>query len=66
MANKKEEALELGTVLTVDGYEVIDLKKVTEPEIEYLTGKIGEANFYWFTDGKRHTGIEDPKDLILK
>ena len=66
MAKKKEPTAVDPQIFTLDGLEVIDLKKVTEDGIEYLTGKIGETNFYWFTDGKRHTGIEDPKDLILK
>jgi hypothetical protein len=64
MAKKKEEALELGTALTVDGCEVTEVQNVVIEEVKYISGKIGEANFYWFTDGKRHTGIEDPKDLI--
>jgi len=64
MTKKKEEALELGTALTVDGCEVTDLQTVVIEEKKYISGKIGEANFYWFPDGRRHTGIEDSKDLI--
>jgi len=66
MAKKKETTAFDQLIVTADGCEVTDLQNVTIEAIEYLTGKIGETNFYWFTDGKRHTGIEDPKDLILK
>jgi hypothetical protein len=61
---KKKQAEQVSTAQTADGYEVVQIENVIIDEVEYITGIVGECKFYWFTDGKRNNGFEDPKDLI--
>lgn len=64
MAKKKQVTAEDLPSLTLDGCEVVETENVVIEEVEYITGKVGECKFYWFTDGKRNNGFDDPKDLI--
>jgi hypothetical protein len=64
MAKKKTTKIELSTAQTLDCCEVTELQNVVIDEVEYITGIIGTYPFFWFTNGKRNSIGEDPKDLI--